>query len=358
MRIYLALFILIPVLLLAQDQDSLSTQKKSSFAAFPAVSFAPETSLQLGAVAIWVLNNEEQNGFLRQSTITPFFVYTLNRQSLAVTNLDYYFRNGQNLITSFRYYNFPDSYFGIGNDKYPDISEMYTNRFFQANGQFLHPINPKTFLGLAFDAHFTTILDVIPGGMLASESPNGIEGGNLLGIGPVFRFDTRDYTVYPTKGHFISTRVVFNAGDFNYTNYLADFRKYIDLKDKKHILAMQFRAEFISGTDAPFYKLPQLGGDERLRGIANASLYRERQMMYAQAEYRRPLFWRFGMTVFAGIGDVAFNPADFNAPELKYIAGVGGRLALIPERQLNARLDIGVGRGGQTGIYIGVSEAF
>ena len=81
-------------------------------------------------------------------------------------------------------------------------------------------------------------------------------------------------------------------------------------------------------------------------------------MMYTQVEYRRPLFWRFGMTVFAGVGDVAYNPDDFNLSAFKYIAGVGGRLSLIPDKQLNARLDIGVGRGGQTGIYIGVSEAF
>lgn len=354
----LLILLLSGLILCAQESDT--TIKKNSFVVFPAISYAPETDLQLGAVGIWVLNNENnfQSGFRRQSTLTPYFVYTLKRQSIAVANLDYYFSNGQNLNTAVRYYNFPDSYYGIGNDNDPDIFEKYTNRFFQIEGQYLIPVNEKVFLGGAYDAHFTSIVNKELAGLLETQNPNGIDGGNLFGLGPAFRYDTRDYTVYPSSGYFISSRIVLNAGDFKFATYITDARKYINLKDKKHILAFQFRAQFTSGTDVPFYKLPQLGGDERLRGITNASLYRDRQMMYTQVEYRRPLFWRFGMTVFAGVGDVAYNPDDFNLSAFKYIAGVGGRLSLIPDKQLNARLDVGVGRGGQTGIYIGVSEAF
>lgn len=353
-----SIFLIYGWLLYAQEPDT--TVKKNSFVVFPVISYAPETDLQLGAIGIWVLNNADdfESGFRRQSTLTPYFVYTLKKQSIAVANLDYYFPQGQNLNKAVRYYNFPDSYFGIGNDNDPDISEQYTNRFFQVEGQYLIPINEKVFVGGAYDAHFTSIVNTEVGGLLEAQNPVGINGGNLFGAGPAFRYDTRDYTVYPSSGYFISSRIVLNTGDFNYTTYITDARKFINLKDKKHILAFQLRAQFTSGTDVPFYKLPQLGGDERLRGISNASLYRDRQMMYTQVEYRRPLFWRFGMTVFAGVGDVAYSPDDFNLSELKYIAGVGGRLSLIPNKQLNARLDIGIGRGGQTGIYIGVSEAF
>ncbi|WP_370087659.1 BamA/TamA family outer membrane protein [Ekhidna sp.] len=359
MRRLLNVLFLVPFISLAQEQDTVAD--KGSFAIFPAISYAPETDLQLGAVGIWVLKNADnsQSTFQRQSTITPYFVYTLKKQSIAVVNLDYYFHEGQNLNTAIRYYNFPDSYYGIGNDNDPDVSEQYTNRFVQLEGQFLHPLNEKIFVGGAFDAHFTSIRKVIPEGLLETQNPNGADGGNLFGFGPAFRYDTRDYTIYPTSGYFIASRLVFNlVGDFNYTTYIADFRKYMKIVNEDNILAFQFRSQFTMGTDAPFYKLPQLGGDERLRGIANASLYRDRQMMYTQVEYRRPLFWRFGMTVFAGVGDVAYDLDDFSLSEFKYIAGIGGRLAIMPDRKLNARLDIGVGRGGQTGIYIGISEAF
>ncbi len=354
----LGVILLLPFCVFSQESDS--TSSENSFALFPAISYAPETSLQFGGAAIWVLGNaEDPSGFRRQSTLTPFFIYTLKRQSIAAVNMDYYFVNGRYLNSSVRYSNFPDSYYGIGNDRDPDISEMYTNRFFQIEGLFLHPINIKMFVGIAYDFQFTSLRELIPDGMLETDAPEGLNGGNVISIGPAFRYDTRDYTIYPTKGYFISSRLLINeVGDFSYTSYQADFRKYIDLKDSKHILAIQFRSQFTFGTGAPFYKLPQLGGDERLRGIANASLYRERQMMFTQVEYRRPLFWRFGMTIFAGVGDVAFDVDDFTLSEFKYVGGVGGRLALIPERQLNARFDIGIARGGQTGIYIGISEAF
>lgn len=357
-RILTAL-LLFPIFSFSQEQDSIANE--GSFAVFPAISYAPETSLQLGAVGIWVLKNQDtsQSTFQRQSTITPYFIYTLKKQSIAVVNVDYYFPKGQNLNTAVRYYNFPDSYYGIGNSNDPDISEQYTNRFFQWEGQYLYPMTDRFFVGMAFDFHHTRLREKIVSGLLENDAPVGLDGGNLFGIGPAFRYDTRDYTLYPTKGYFISSRLLINeVGDFSYTTYLADVRKYISIKNEDNIVAFQFRTQLTFGTNVPFYKLPQLGGDERLRGIANASLYRDRQMMYTQVEYRRPLFWRFGMTVFAGVGDVAFDVSDFNVSEFKYIAGIGGRLAIIPERKLNARLDIGIARGGQAGIYIGISEAF
>ena len=81
-------------------------------------------------------------------------------------------------------------------------------------------------------------------------------------------------------------------------------------------------------------------------------------MVYTQLEYRRPLFWRFGMVIFAGAGDVAGDFSDFAISEFKYVFGVGGRLAAIPEDKLNLRVDLGIARGGQIAIYAGISEAF
>ena len=65
----------------------MSTLNEGSVAIFPAISFAPETSLQIGAVGIWALkdNSKAKTGFQRQSTITPYLVYTLNKQFLAVS---------------------------------------------------------------------------------------------------------------------------------------------------------------------------------------------------------------------------------------------------------------------------------
>lgn len=354
------LFILMlnPSVGLAQDADSV--KKKSSFALFPAFSYAPETSVQLGAAAVWVLNNTDRStGFVRESTISPFFLYTFKNQVISAVNLNYFSKDGSNLNGSFRVFNFPDFYFGLGNNNDPDVKESYTNFFVQLEGQYLKMLNTKTFIGLGIDIHSTSIKEVVPNGMLETDQVTGMDGGFLFGLGPVYRFDSRDNTIYPTKGYFVTLRSLFtHLGDFSYTSHTIDLRRYWQLGNEENILAMQVRSNLSTGNDIPFYKLPQLAGDERLRGIANASLYRDRQLLYSQVEYRRPLFWRFGMTVFAGIGDVAYNLGDFNLSEFKYVAGLGGRFAAIPEKKLNIRADLGVARGGQMAIYIGLSEAF
>ncbi len=355
-----ALLLLLSFALISQESDS-TKNKKGSFALLPALSFAPETSVQFGAAAIWVLppKSTTSSDYQRESTISPFFLYTFKNQIISAVNLSYFTAKENNINGSARFFNFPDLYFGIGNNNDPDISESYTNTFFQIEGQYMKLINATSFLGIAWDAQTNAIRDIKEEGMLMSDDIPGLAGGNLFGVGPAWRYDSRDNNIYPSTGYLITVRSLFNyLGDFDFTSHTADVRKYMQLWNEDNILAFQIRANFTTGTDMPFYKLPQLGGDERLRGISNASLYRDRQMIFSQIEYRRPLFWRFGLTVFAGIGDVAFDVGDFDVSELKYVGGIGGRLAAIPEKKLNIRGDIGVARGGQFAIYIGLSEAF
>ncbi len=354
----LFLLTLLPYLALSQKSDSL--ERGPSFAVFPAISFAPETSWQFGAAVVGVLSSgaTQDTTFVRQSTISPFFVYTLRNQILSAVNVNLFTSSGNAIDASVRYFNFPDLYFGIGNANDPDISEQYSHVFVQSEGRFLKPLNQTTFVGLGWDLQNSRITDVQEGGILRSENPLGIEGGTLLGLGPAFRYDSRNNAIYPSSGYLVSVNSLFTyVGDFSFNTHLIDARKYLSLWNEENIIALQISGSFTAGS-VPFYKLPQLGGDNRLRGIANASLYRDRQMIYSQIEYRRPLFWRFGMVAFAGIGDVASRFGDFEFQDFKYVAGMGGRFAAIPEDKLNLRVDLGIARGGQLSFYVGISEAF
>ena len=307
------------------------------------------------------MNSNSQNQdpeFVRQSTVSPFFLYTLKNQIITAVDVNLFTENGSAINGSLRYFKFPDLYFGIGNANDPDSSERYTNIFIRTDGRYLKPLNATAFLGLNWDLQHNRITNITEAGMLRSDIPEGIDGGTLFGLGPAFRFDSRNNAIYPTSGYFVSVSSLFNyVGDFSFNSHLIDARKYVSLWNEDHILAFQVSGSFTGG-EAPFYKLPQLGGDNRLRGIANASLYRDRQMVYTQVEYRRPLFWRFGMVMFAGVGDVANQVGDFQLSEFKYVAGMGGRFAAIPKDKLNLRMDLGVARGGQLSFYVGISEAF
>ena len=345
----------------AQKKESNDSTKKSSFAIYPAFGSQPETGAQLGTIAIWVFkarDNENQE-FQRQTSISPFFLYTLKNQVISAFDTDAYFKNGLNLTSTVRYFNFPDNYYGIGNSNDPDSLEKYTNNFFQIVGTLYRPINPKVFVGLTYELQRNWLRDIEPEGRIITENITGQDGGFFLGVGPAVKYDSRDNTIFPSKGIFAFANILaVQIGDYRYTAYTLEARKFFTIANEKNIIGIHFSSRFTSGKNVPFYKLPQLGGDERLRGIENASIYRDKQSIFLQTEYRRDLFWRFGMVAFAGIGDVAKNPGDFRLDEFKYIAGLGLRFAAVKGQKLNIRTDFGIARGGQTAFYIGLKEVF
>ncbi len=349
----------LPVLLFSQEIDTV--KKDKTLAIYPAFGYSPETSAQLGAIAIWVLPNKDssQSEYVRQSSINPFVLFSLRRQLQSAVNFDLFLKNGMNVNLSPRFNLFPDNYYGIGNDNDPEELENYTNQFLRIDGFVLKPLNPRTFVGVSFDIQNNTIREIKPAGMLETDSPVGISGGTNGVIGPAFRFDSRNDILYPSSGQLISLTSFFTIfGNFSYSAYEFDYRKYWAINDSKNILAFNLNTRLTVGDDIPFYKLPQLGGDERLRGIANASLYRDKQSWYGQIEYRRHLVWRHGMAVFTGFGDVAPTLGDFQLNQTKYVAGLGYRFAAVEGQNLNVRFDFGIARGRQTGFYVSVREAF
>jgi outer membrane protein assembly factor BamA len=343
------------------SQSADSTQRKSSVAIYPAIGYTPETTLLFGPIAVVKLKSrdESQSEYDRQSTFTPVAIYTMRNQFLTELNLQYFFKNGNNLNTSPGYFVFPDYYFGIGNNNDPDVSETYLNRYVQVGGQFYIPLNTTVFIGTAFDVNSTRLQGIENGGLLQTDNPLGVAGGLLFGLGPAFKIDSRDNSIYPTKGNLFAIQsLVTKVGAYNYTNALLDLRKYLTLVNDKNIVALQFAMQVTTGKQVPFYRLPRLGGDKQLRGIANASLYRDRQMMYSQAEFRKHLWWRFGGVAFVGAGDVMSDWSSFDLSELKYVGGVGLRFQVLPDERINLRMDLGFSQGGQSGFYVGMQEAF
>jgi len=354
------LFIFIVAISTCIHAQSDST-KRTSFAIYPAFGYQPETKTQLGAVAIIVFEkpNQDELEFNRPTTFSPYFLYTLKNQVLTALDGNIYFKNGYNLSAKLRFFNFPDNYYGIGNENDPDDFEKYTNRFVQLESRLYKPLNQRTFVGLTIDFQNNSLTKFEPGGKLETQDINGKSGGLHLGIGPAFKYDSRDNTLFPSTGVLASAEILTVAlGEYHYANFWIDLRKYTMISNEKNIIAFHFSSRFVAGSDVPFYKLPQLGGENRLRGIANASIYRDRNAMFFQTEYRRQLFWRFAAVAFAGIGDVAHKIGDFNVADLKYIGGLGFRFAAIKNQKLNIRFDYGLARGNQSAFYIGLEEAF
>jgi hypothetical protein len=355
------LFLIMILTINVYGQEEPQDERNSSFSGFPAFAYQPETSFQFGGAAIWILNSNDssQTQYVRNSTLAPFFIYTLRNQVLTEINLDYYFSNGMNLNLAPGYFSFPDYYFGIGNDNDPDVFETYTNAYIKMDGFNYFPLSEDAFFGVAMEFQNSTIKHLDIEGPLTDQQIDGMQGGTNMGFGPAYRYDTRDNTINPSTGYFITFHGIWTIpGEYDFSQVYFNLRRYIQIRNEKNVLAFNLNTRFTYGDNIPFYKLHQLGGGTQLRGIANASLYRDKQAVLTQVEFRRHLFWNFGCVIFTGIGDVSESLSGFEFSEFKVVGGLGLRYALIPEQRLNLRIDYGFSQGGQTGFYIGILESF
>ena len=143
--------------------------------------------------------------------------------------------------------------------------------------------------------------------------------------------------------------------DYNFLDVELDVRQYWAIKEDQ-VFAANVYLRSMSG-DVPFYKVPALGGSQRMRGYFHGR-YRDNTYAMMQAEYRQ-YFWRkFGFVVFGGLGNVAERLVDYDLGSMNYSFGGGLRFKFNEEQKINLRMDIGIGQDGNTGIYFGIEEAF
>ena len=81
-------------------------------------------------------------------------------------------------------------------------------------------------------------------------------------------------------------------------------------------------------------------------------------LLVLQSEFRLPIFKRIGVVGFGSIGNVGNNFTEITNSEIKYSYGGGIRFALNKKEKLNLRIDYGLGKGKNNGLYFQIGEAF
>ncbi|HEY4136557.1 MAG TPA: BamA/TamA family outer membrane protein [Alphaproteobacteria bacterium] len=179
-----------------------------------------------------------------------------------------------------------------------------------------------------------------------------------VALGAKLQWDTRDNSFYPTSGNLANVTIdVFNGAygsDFDYSAYEAEYNHYMSLSEKD-VLALRGFGRYASG-GAPFFDLSQFGQHNDLRGYESGK-YRDRFMLAGQGELRHQLLDWLGVAGFAGIGEVAHDPASLTGDNLLWSFGGGLRLRIAHDNPVNFRVDVAQGEDG-TVLYISVGEAF
>jgi len=348
-----------------KDTLALLTQKESPakirhVLVLPIIARSIETGWSFGLAGASTFHLKSGDSATRTSNEQALALYTTRHQFVAALNGSIYFPGERFIINhQLSYSSFPDNFWGLGKSSSDSAKESYKFRQYYV---YMHPqclLVNNLFLGLVYEFQRVTDIQYARGGLFDKEDISGRTGYRISGLGLSLTYDTRNNAFSPDRGvmlqgyfdHFMP----FLGSDYQYTNIVLDFRRYICLL-RRQVLAFQAYGFFNIG-ETPLRSLASLGGASSMRGYY-AGRYRDKDLAALQAEYRFPLFWRLGAVAFADMGNVGKDLAELNFYCLKYSYGGGLRLALNKKEKLNLRLDYGIGYGDSRGFYLQLGEAF
>jgi outer membrane protein assembly factor BamA len=342
--------------------DDTVTTEKSGTVALPLIYFTPDTRWAFGAAGAhyFKLEPKEPSGVETRMSYIQFLAdYTQNKQ-LDVWSIWNVFTPDEDYLLKgeLRFRTFPDRFYELGNQSRIETEEFYEYSLVSIKSLFMKKLAPGFFAGVDYHFEREFGFKYTEGGLLQSGQITGYNGATGSALGLVAVYDTRDNVINAYEGKLAEFSSYFyrNAfgSTFNFSVYNGLYQQYWEVKPK-HVIAIQNRVRLSFG-DVPFLDLSTLGSDDLLRGYPK-NRFRDHHFAASQVEYRFPLFWRFGLVGFAGLGDVFNNLNDLSIRTTKYSVGTGLRFIVNPAERLNIRLDYGHGREGGYFYFI-VSESF
>ena len=177
-------------------------------------------------------------------------------------------------------------------------------------------------------------------------------------LGATASYDTRDDPIAARRGVWAQANAMFAGPAFGGAQRFNQFdltgEQFFALSAHSVLAA---RASVCDATDgAPVWELCLFGLGPDLRGYT-AGRYRDHTLAAAQAEYRFPIWRRFGGVAFTGLGEVAPALDQLRWHDILASGGAGLRYLVLPSARLNAGADYAFGKNGGA-FYLRLGEAF
>jgi outer membrane protein assembly factor BamA len=346
------------------ERGNVTVIKYNDFYFIPVLYYKPETQFAGGLAFLSYYrpssdSKDEVPLSVRPSTLAATAVYTQNQQYILQLFPEAYFQQETyHLVSQMEYLHYPDKFWGVGNNTKDKVWDSYTSNKFRMWFDLQRELVYKIYIGLVFQYEHSNLEHVSDTGIIKNNKVTGLTGGISSGIGFSLSYDNRDNNLSTRYGSlFQFSAVSFSeviASRYNFAKFTLDLRKFFPLW-YSHVLALQVYYTFVEG-EAPFEMLPMVGGKSLLRGYFEGR-YRDNNMMIYQAEYRMHLFWRIGLVVFGGAGEVAHTMKDFGDNYWRYSAGSGLRYVISKQEKLYLRFDVAWSPQ-MVGFYATVLEAF
>jgi hypothetical protein len=321
---------------------------------FPAFYYLPETGAGFGLAGGRDFRLDEST---RTSTALLVAAASIEGQGSVDGSADVWLRGGSLLALRARAVNYPDRFYGVGPHA-PSAYEEFTRRFAEGSvSAELATLSGRLRAGPRVSARAEEIVDLVPGGRLASSGLERLHGWSGLGVGGSVTWDTRDHPLWPLHGAFAQAyylRYLDGVGrNDGFGKGAVDLRAFEPIGGDR-VLAVNAVLETTDG-QTPFSLLSKLGNARFMRGYREGR-YRDAMVWATQVELRAPIQGPFSATVFGGAGNVFPRFSELTLRDPKLAAGVGARYRLTPGGA-NLRVDASIGSSGPE-IYVLLLEAF
>jgi hypothetical protein len=324
----------------------------------PAVYYTPEKGFGVGLLYVG-LYGSTYGGTAQPSSLILNPYYSSNgSMGITVENRHFYPNDSHRLYLDLELYEDTGAYYGIGYDAGQDQDNRlnFAERGFVVEPTWLKKVSDNYFVGIGLNynntraSHFEAEVD---GGdiSLATELyPTVSWGASVSGV-----YDSRTNVSNASDGTLFDLQAGLYHSSYTdnwFGEYHAEYSQYQSLGSFPGLLAWQIKGDFTSG-DVPWNRLPDLGGDNAMRGYLKGR-YRDNQMAMTQVEYRVPVYWRVGMVFWGGLGTVA-SDIDELGDDVLTTYGTGFRFAI--KDKVNVRADIGFAED-ETAFYFHINEVF
>jgi hypothetical protein len=249
------------------------------------------------------------------------------------------------LRTRFRYSTRLREFWGVGPDVPDTNRERFRPRDLAGYVELLRRFASLR-MGIRIEAQGYQYIETEPDGLLESGEFPGVSssGSPILGVGLTWDLDFRDDRYNPANGWLLQGYLMrFGALDSkqrDFNNLYLEFRSYHSLS-RVDVLATQLFI-FAVDSDAPVWRYSSLGGRAHTRGYSR-NRYLDHRMGAVQVEWRRPFFWRFDMSLFAGTAIVGPTLSEFQWKYQRPTVGAGLYVRIPEVSNITIRGDLALG---------------
>ena len=333
----------------------------------PYVKYSPETGIAGGLVALYYfhISSDPYDGPQRPSSVSGGASYTQKKQFGTGMHYDLYLGDADDyhLLGAFDYKKTPFDFYGVGNNNGPEPVDHYTPLWRGGSAKFTKNFERTEKgdglnIGVQAEFRWDDIQSTDSGAVLQTGTVPGSGGGASSGLGLTVNYDTRD-NIYSTRdGDYAALDLMYYGkalgSNYSFGRYALDVRHFITVFDD-NVIALQGLLTIANGTE-PFYMMTMLGGEYNMRGYYQGR-FRDNDMAVVTAEYRLPVWWRFGLAAFADLGEVSHDVSGFMISGLHYTVGGGIRFTVSEPQRLGVRLDYGIAKDASE-LYFSILEAF